>query len=85
MAKMKSGFTPTRSNDEIREIKVTLDFTPNALASVLYQQGDTMVLAFGQSRIAKHTEIKERGIHQILKGICTIPSYIYAFIPPLLS
>ena len=45
MAKMKSGFTPTRSNDEIREIKVTLDFTPNALASVLYQQGDTMVLA----------------------------------------
>ena len=45
MAKMKSGFTPTRSNDEIRQIDVTLDFTPNALASVLYRQGNTMILA----------------------------------------
>mgnify|MGYP001495783808 CR=1 FL=1 len=45
MGKMKSGFTPTRSKDEIRQIDVTLDFTPNALASVLYRQGNTMVLA----------------------------------------
>ena len=45
MAKMKSGFTPTRLNDEIRQIDVTLDFTPNALASVLYRQGNTMILA----------------------------------------
>ena len=42
---MKSGFTPTRLNDEIRQIEVTLDFTQNALASVLYQQGNTMILA----------------------------------------
>tara|TARA_Y100001968_G_scaffold330643_2_gene383067 strand:+ start:179 stop:982 length:804 start_codon:yes stop_codon:yes gene_type:complete len=45
MAKMKSGFTPTRLNNEIRQIDVTLDFTPNALSSVLYRQGNTMVLA----------------------------------------
>ena len=42
---MKSGFTPTRLNDEIRQIEVTLDFTTNALASVLYRQGNTMILA----------------------------------------
>ena len=45
MAKMKSGFTPTRLNNEIRQIDVTLDFTPNALSSVLYRQGNTMILA----------------------------------------
>ena len=33
-----------RKTDELREIEVKLDFTPNALASVLYKQGDTIVL-----------------------------------------
>lgn len=46
MAKMKSGdIASDRAADELREIEVTLDFTPNADASVLYRQGDTMVLA----------------------------------------
>lgn len=35
----------SRESDEMREIEITLDFTPNALASVLYRQGDTVVLA----------------------------------------
>ena len=34
-----------RAHDAPREVSVQLDFTPNALASVLYRQGDTMVLA----------------------------------------
>ena len=29
----------------MREVEVVLDFTPNALASLVYRQGDTMVLA----------------------------------------
>lgn len=33
-----------RKSDELRDIEVKLDFTPNALASVLYKQGDTIVL-----------------------------------------
>ena len=42
---MKTGVGSTeRANDEIREIEVKLDFTPNALASILYHQGDTQVL-----------------------------------------
>ena len=46
MAKMKSGDIGTdRAADKIRDIEVTLDFTPNADASVLYRQGETMVLA----------------------------------------
>ena len=45
MAKMKTGVGSTgRANDEIREIEVKLDFTPNALASILYHQGNTQVL-----------------------------------------
>ena len=45
MAKMKSGDVSTeRENDELRKIHVTLYFTPNALASLLYRQGDTIVL-----------------------------------------
>ena len=32
MAKLKSGFEPTRAQDELRHIEVTLDFTKNALA-----------------------------------------------------
>jgi ribonuclease PH len=46
MAKLKkTELEISRDNDEMREISVTLDFTPNALASVLYKQGDTVVLA----------------------------------------
>ena len=46
MAKMKSGdFETDREQDELREIEVTLDFTPNALASILYRQGNTVILA----------------------------------------
>ncbi len=46
MAKMKSGDVDSdRGSDEMREIEVALDFTPNALASLIYRQGDTMVLA----------------------------------------
>ena len=45
MAKMKSGKISTdRQNDELRDVDVTLDFTPNALSSLLYKQGDTTVL-----------------------------------------
>ena len=45
MAKIKTGVGSTgRDNDEIREIEVKLDFTPNALSSLLYSQGDTQVL-----------------------------------------
>ena len=45
MAKMKTGVGSTeRENDEIREIEVKLDFTPNALSSLLYSQGNTQVL-----------------------------------------
>jgi len=45
MAKMKTGFEPTRKGDEMRDIEVEIDFTSNALASILYKQGDTVVLA----------------------------------------
>ena len=45
MAKVKSGIGPTkRENNEMREIKVQIDYTQNALASLVYSQGDTMVL-----------------------------------------
>jgi len=46
MSKMKSGdIEIIRDKDKLREIEVTLDFTPNALASVLYRQGETVILA----------------------------------------
>jgi len=45
MAKFKTGISTTRAHDQMRDIEVILDFTPNALASVLYKQGETMVLA----------------------------------------
>ena len=46
MAKLKSGDADSnRGTDEMREIEVALDYTPNALASLLYRQGDTTVLA----------------------------------------
>jgi|TARA_B110000881_G_C18547523_1_gene502086 ribonuclease PH len=46
MAKVKSGdINVKRDLNEIRDIKVELDFTPNALSSILYTQGDTTILA----------------------------------------
>ncbi len=48
MAKTKPGFAPTentRAMDEMRDVEVELNFTPNALASILFKQGDTVVLA----------------------------------------
>ena len=45
MAKFKANLELSRKEDEMRDIEVQLDFTPNALASVLYRQGDTVVLA----------------------------------------
>ena len=45
MAKVKSGIGQmNRENNEMREIKVQIDYTQNALASLIYSQGDTMVL-----------------------------------------
>ncbi|MFQ3360365.1 MAG: ribonuclease PH, partial [Candidatus Thalassarchaeaceae archaeon] len=42
MTKVKSGgINGLRGTNEIRDIKVELDFTPNALSSVLYSQGKT--------------------------------------------
>ncbi|MED5487435.1 MAG: ribonuclease PH [Candidatus Thermoplasmatota archaeon] len=46
MAKFKeTELELSRAQDEMRNVEVQLDFTPNALASVLYKQGDTVVLA----------------------------------------
>jgi ribonuclease PH len=45
MGKSKTEFKPSRAKDQMREISVELDFTNNALASVLYRQGETVVLA----------------------------------------
>lgn len=44
MAKFKTDIATSRNNDDIREIEVEIDFTPNALASVLYRQGGTHIL-----------------------------------------
>jgi len=46
MVKPKSGAIDSgRGAGEMREVEVALDFTPNALASLVYRQGDTIVLA----------------------------------------
>ena len=46
MAKPKSDAIDSgRGASEMREVEVALDFTPNALASLVYRQGDTIVLA----------------------------------------
>lgn len=45
MAKFKSGIESDRANDEMRGVEVEIDFTPNALASILYRQGETVVMA----------------------------------------
>ncbi len=45
MSKMKTDLgSANRENHEMREIEVKLDFTPNALSSLLYCQGKTQVL-----------------------------------------
>ena len=44
MAKFKTGVETSRCKDEIREIEIEVDFTPNALASILYRQGNTHIL-----------------------------------------
>jgi len=46
MAKTKKdSIDITRSSEEIRDIKVEMDFTTNALSSILYSQGNTKILA----------------------------------------
>ena len=44
MAKFKTGIETDRPKDEMRNIDVEIDFTPNALASILYRQGNTHIL-----------------------------------------
>jgi ribonuclease PH len=45
MAKFKTEFETDRNPDQMRHVEVEIDFTSNALASILYRQGDTVVLA----------------------------------------
>lgn len=44
MAKFKTDIETDRPKNEMRNIEVEIDFTPNALASILYRQGNTHVL-----------------------------------------
>jgi ribonuclease PH len=44
MAKFKTDVASDRAKDEMRNIEVEIDFTPNALASILYRQGETHIL-----------------------------------------
>ena len=44
MAKFKTDIETERDNDVMRNIEVEIDFTPNALASILYKQGNTHIL-----------------------------------------
>lgn len=44
MAKFKTDIETDRAKDEMRSIEVEIDFTPNALASILYRQGNTHIL-----------------------------------------
>ena len=44
MAKLKTGVETDRDPNQMREVSVEFDFTPNALVSLLYKQGDTVVL-----------------------------------------
>jgi len=45
MAKFKTELNTSRNADEMRGVEVEIDFTTNALASILYRQGETVVLA----------------------------------------
>ena len=44
MAKFKTDVETDREKNEMRNIEVEIDFTPNALASILYRQGNTHIL-----------------------------------------
>ena len=44
MAKFKTDIETDRAKDEMRSIEVEIDFTPNALSSILYRQGNTHIL-----------------------------------------
>ena len=44
MAKFKTDIQTERDNDVMRNIEVEIDFTPNALASILYKQGNTHII-----------------------------------------
>jgi ribonuclease PH len=45
MGKTKSGnINLSRTNEELRNVKVEMDFTGNALSSILYSQGNTTIL-----------------------------------------
>jgi ribonuclease PH len=44
MAKFKTGIETDRDPNQMREVSVEFDFTSNALVSLLYKQGDTVVL-----------------------------------------
>ena len=44
MAKFKTVIETDRAKNEMRKIEVEIDFTPNALASILYRQGNTHIL-----------------------------------------
>ena len=44
MAKFKTDFETEREPNQMRHVEVEIDFTPNALASILYRQGDTVIL-----------------------------------------
>ena len=44
MAKFKTDFETDREVNQMRHVEVEIDFTPNALASILYRQGDTVIL-----------------------------------------
>jgi len=44
MAKFKTGLNTSRNVDDVRRVKVEIDFTSNDLASILYRQGETVVL-----------------------------------------
>ena len=44
MAKFKTEFETDRAKDQMRNIDIEIDFTPNALASILYRQGNTHIL-----------------------------------------
>ena len=45
MAQIQDWIHNDREANEMRHVEVEIDFTPNALASILYRQGDTVVLA----------------------------------------
>ena len=59
MARMKSGGEEDGEPQKMREITVDFDFTPNALSSILYKQGKTMVLSLLQRTKAFPDQFQE--------------------------